>query len=393
MKERSMNCFPSRARRAVWPLALIGAGLAGVAPAPHAQEGAAVTFVAADEGAPTLLASAGMPPLHAFGGHDAGFVAAEIGSRSAAKGAPYSAAAVSETTQLLQDGNRIQRRTTTRLARDAEGRTRQERLGRDGSVQTVFIDDVVAGKRYVLFPARKAAHELPAVPAAPLPPPGTVPPVSGAMPEPPPPALSPELSRSWAESMRRWADEFRARWRSERTEAEPTGQQGSRDQEVRVVVNRAASSDGESQAPTTQTVEVVRVFDGAGAWPPPPPLPPLFPPPLPAAVGQGVKTALGNKEFDGVTAAGSRTTWTIAAGRIGNEKPIEIVSERWYSPDLMLVVASRYYDPRSGETTYKLSDLKRGESDPALFKVPSDYEVRKAPPRPGHPRRELRRHE
>ena len=90
----------------------------------------------------------------------------------------------------------------------------------------------------------------------------------------------------------------------------------------------------------------------------------------------GIVTALGKRDFDGVSADGTRTAWTIPAGRIGNEKPIEIVSERWYAPDLMLVVQTRYFDPRSGESVYKLTQLKRGETDAALFKLPSDYTVR-----------------
>lgn len=97
----------------------------------------------------------------------------------------------------------------------------------------------------------------------------------------------------------------------------------------------------------------------------------IAPPP-----GQGVTTPLGARQFDGVRADGTRTTWTIPAGRIGNEKPIEIVSERWYSPELMLVVATRHADPRSGETSYRLVNLKRGEPDAALFRLPGDYELR-----------------
>jgi hypothetical protein len=102
-------------------------------------------------------------------------------------------------------------------------------------------------------------------------------------------------------------------------------------------------------------------------------------PPMPLAIGptgQGVTTTLGSKDFDRVRADGSRTTWTIAAGKIGNEKPIDVVSERWFAPDLLLVVSSRYFDPRRGETTYRLTNLKRGEPDASLFQVPADYEKR-----------------
>src|SRR5262249_46066358 len=106
-------------------------------------------------------------------------------------------------------------------------------------------------------------------------------------------------------------------------------------------------------------------------------LPPLLPlSPMGGVSGQGVTTSLGSKEFDRVRADGSRTTWTIAAGKIGNEKPIDVISERWYAPDLLLVVSSRNFDPRRGETTYRLNGLKRGEPDPSLFQVPADYDRR-----------------
>jgi hypothetical protein len=51
-----------------------------------------------------------------------------------------------------------------------------------------------------------------------------------------------------------------------------------------------------------------------------------------------------------------RTTITIPAGEIGNERAIEIVSERWYSPELQLVVMTRHSDPRTGETVYRLTN-------------------------------------
>jgi hypothetical protein len=47
---------------------------------------------------------------------------------------------------------------------------------------------------------------------------------------------------------------------------------------------------------------------------------------------------LGTKSFEGVTAEGTRTVTVIEAGKIGNEKPIEIVYERWYSKEFDLIV-------------------------------------------------------
>jgi hypothetical protein len=103
---------------------------------------------------------------------------------------------------------------------------------------------------------------------------------------------------------------------------------------------------------------------------------PMPPPMLPPE--SGVTTSLGSRDFDGVRADGTKTTWTIPAGRIGNEKPIEIVSERWYSPELMIVVQTRHSDPRSGERIYRLENLKRGEPPAELFRPPSDFELRPA---------------
>ena len=75
-------------------------------------------------------------------------------------------------------------------------------------------------------------------------------------------------------------------------------------------------------------------------------------------------------------ADGTKTTWTIPAGQIGNEKPIEVVAERWYSAELMLVVYSRHADPRTGERIYRLEGIRRDEPPAELFKAPADYETR-----------------
>ena len=91
------------------------------------------------------------------------------------------------------------------------------------------------------------------------------------------------------------------------------------------------------------------------------------------------KEDLGKQDIEGVVAEGTRTTVTIPAGEIGNERPIEIVSERWYSPELQLVVMTRHSDPRTGETTYKLTNINRTEPAKSLFEVPSDYTIKEGP--------------
>lgn len=90
----------------------------------------------------------------------------------------------------------------------------------------------------------------------------------------------------------------------------------------------------------------------------------------------GPKTeSLGKRLVEGVQAEGARSTMTIPAGQIGNERPIEILSERWYSPELQTVVFSKRTDPLSGDTVFRLTNINRSEPSPALFQVPSGYTV------------------
>ena len=98
------------------------------------------------------------------------------------------------------------------------------------------------------------------------------------------------------------------------------------------------------------------------------------------ADGNLKKEDLGTQTISGVAAQGTRLTHTIPAGQIGNEKPITIVHETWYSNDLQTVVMSRRSDPWIGETTYTLTNIQRTEPDASLFAVPSDYTVTQ-----GHP--------
>jgi hypothetical protein len=87
---------------------------------------------------------------------------------------------------------------------------------------------------------------------------------------------------------------------------------------------------------------------------------------------------LGQKVIEGVMAEGTRTTTIIAAGTIGNEQPIKVVSEQWFSQDLQVLVSTRHSDPRSGETVYRLVNIVRGEPDRALFEVPVDYTIKES---------------
>jgi len=101
--------------------------------------------------------------------------------------------------------------------------------------------------------------------------------------------------------------------------------------------------------------------------------PPDFHPPSQSSA----KTeSLGTQMIEGVQAEGTRSTVTIPAGQIGNAQPIDIVSERWFSPELQVVVLSKHTDPRMGEHTYRLTNITRTEPAKSAFDVPSDYTIK-----------------
>lgn len=97
--------------------------------------------------------------------------------------------------------------------------------------------------------------------------------------------------------------------------------------------------------------------------------------------GEVTRESLGTQPINGVNAEGTRLTHTIPVGRIGNDRPINIVFERWYSPDLQVVVKSTRSDPRFGTTTYTVTNVQRTEPAPALFTVPSGYTVNEGGPK------------
>jgi hypothetical protein len=93
------------------------------------------------------------------------------------------------------------------------------------------------------------------------------------------------------------------------------------------------------------------------------------------AAGLLKRESLGTQVIDGVVAEGTRTTHIIPAGQIGNEKVLQVVSERWYSADLQIVLKSTRTDPRFGTTTYAVTGLQRTEPAATLFTVPAEYTV------------------
>jgi len=263
----------------------------------------------------------------AFIGGDSGFMMAEMAGGKVVKGAPYSAQAVTESTQVLADGNRIVRKTTASIYRDSEGRTRHEQtLGGVGSYQTaskqvIAINDPVGGAHYMLDPENKIAHKM-------MPPPGAF-----------------KRSRD-GEGVGVHVQSSSATTSSDQPAPPAMLHEGGR-----FNVQTAKSGDDDS----SRKVE-----------------------------------SLGKQTFDGVEAEGTRITHTIAAGEIGNDQPINLVMERWYSPELQVVVMMKHSDPRNGENVYKLVNINRSEPAESLFKVPSDYTVKEGGGKPGM-RMEMRR--
>ena len=84
---------------------------------------------------------------------------------------------------------------------------------------------------------------------------------------------------------------------------------------------------------------------------------------------------LGSMFIEGVQAQGTRTTRTIPAGQIGNDRPITIVDESWYSHDPQMTVMTKHSDPRTGETNFALKNINRSNPPPTLFEVPPNYAV------------------
>jgi len=107
------------------------------------------------------------------------------------------------------------------------------------------------------------------------------------------------------------------------------------------------------------------------------------------------KESLGTQTINGVSATGTRITRTIPAGRIGNDKAIQIVTEHWYSSDLKMDVMTKHVDPLFGTTTTQLTNISREEPAATLFQVPADYTMKSgqghkfarpaAPPAPAEP--------
>jgi hypothetical protein len=249
-------------------------------------------------------------------------------SESTVTGMPYSAEEVNATTQTLMDGNRIVNTSTTKVYRDQQGRTRMERtIGNIGGLApeqphvSITINDPVAGAHFMLDPEGRTATKM------------QLPAPQAAM------ALA-QLDKAV----------------TERKVKEETRQIEMTSGTVSSSTTTFISTNGPNG---TYTMSV----DGG---------------PM-RRIERNAKTEdLGTSNMAGVPVKGTRTTMTIPAGTIGNDRDINIVNERWYSPDLKMNIMTKHSDPRSGETVFQVNNLTRANPDPSLFQVPGDYQVKDA---------------
>jgi len=281
-------------------------------------------------------------------------VLAEIAASSegTVKNAPFSADAISESVQTLADGNRIVRSASSKLYRNSEGQFRREMKsgsgGMLGSVYTygegVTLVDPVGGFRYSIDPNMKTTRQMIYRPNS------EIKIVTGATTVTTTPLEVTPLS-----------EKVRAEVSAAIAAGNGSGQNvivsEKTREEIRAVATRAAV------APRAVTGQVIALGgEGAGFAVSP-------------SNWEKRTDNLGTQNIEGVEAEGTRTVTTIPAGAIGNDRPIEITYEKWYSKELQLVVMSKHNDPRFGEQTYRLTNIVRSEPDASLFTVPNGYKV------------------
>ena len=91
--------------------------------------------------------------------------------------------------------------------------------------------------------------------------------------------------------------------------------------------------------------------------------------------GWSAPVSLGEKSIDGIDAIGTRQIYTISAGSpFGNQKPVIITVEQWFSPALGVVISKTGRASTGGESNYRLGQIVQAEPEASLFTVPADYQ-------------------
>jgi hypothetical protein len=286
----------------------------------------------------------------------------------ALKDAPFSGVGTTEVVTTLADGNRIVRTNTMKFYRDKSGRTRTEyslnAIGPftpDQMQSVVTINDPLEGKSYVLHSAMKRADVFKLGNFGI----GKFGAAGGGM------ATGRVVSFGAAKSV----------GEGPATAGTPRGAP------PRVATTMRSTVMAPTMMPRGAGVAVappVVVMSTTTTLPPPPNggviMQYAAPPAGIAAAGckpntkaLPAPTSLGERIIEGLKVTGTRMEFTIPQGAVGNEQPILVSSEQWFSPELGVVVASTHRDPMMGDTNYKLDQINRIEPDASLFTVPSDY--------------------
>ncbi|TAG47627.1 MAG: hypothetical protein EAZ30_08805 [Betaproteobacteria bacterium] len=276
-----------------------------------------------------------------------GNISIRISDDTPQRGNPYSARETREFKQVLSDGTVISRQSTRLLARDGEGRTRQELRQPDGTAR-VFINDPVAKTAIIFDPQKRTACK----------------------------------SGFDKDAIHDCFHQMRGDWKPLGFAFDASSKNGipimGATDDVKINVSASAkvidlTAPGSGQSWSHSFSFPSRSDSSAGPVPPVPPVPPLPPPPPLRAEASKDSTAKREKVtqlYEGLRVDVDKSVESIAAGAIGNNRAIESISERFYSPDLKMVVFSRRSDPRSGEAIYRMTEIKRAEPDAAMFRMP-----------------------
>jgi len=331
------------------------------APCALAQTPQASGAPASDDSLPTITVQIAPPPISissAFLG-----VSSPLGAQPA-QGKPMAAEFVTEHHQSFTDGNQISRATRSSIYRDAQGRIRREsQLSVPGLpagvVASTFITivDHHVGFGYVLDPQEMVAHRYELNGPAPsyiarLSAQGSgsalfssqtvnSPAAGGGAPAPAASSESHWRLHGFARRMKQSND----------APALPSGATGSS------AANHANSGflPEDSSIANAPTMRIDQPF---------------------LAAPNPVRTEnLGEQTILGFRTTGTRVITTLPAGQIGDDRPIDIVSEQWFSPDLELVMRSLHRDPWAGEFTTTVTRISRGDQSATLFEVPASYKV------------------
>lgn len=265
------------------------------------------------------------------------------------KGAPYSAVEVNESNQVLADGTRIHNESKTTVYRDSEGRVRRETPN-----QTTIMDPV-AGVSYFLNPethtATKTNLAMPLVYKRAL---AFGPDSPGIVTES---STFEVVTKDGATSVTvngKPVDPATVKWERRAMTSDDAPLAGA-------LLDEAKARAAKAKADVEANVAIATIKEGGM---------------LRNRITSNAHTeALGKQMIEGVNADGTRVSTTLETGTIGNDRPIQVVNERWYSSELQTVMMTKHSDPRTGEEIFRLTNVSRSEPGADLFQVPTSYQL------------------